>query len=440
MMSAKTFLHYAVTITVILLVGGLAGWYYFLNKQKQAIAVTDAGRGLDSAPPAFGGSTGSTYGNVSETASGGAPQNQAKAPPRLWQITKTPVAGMGFVAINASPSAATSAPQLYFAERGTGYVLKADTGTGSLSRLTNKLFPRTYEALFGSDGSVVLRSIDDEGNLTSFAGDSPLQSAATSSSAKSSPDGAGAASLSGKYLAHNIRAIVPMQKTRELLLLVPDAGGGSSVILSSWNGTKQKTLFSSPLSGWKLFSLSDGRIFLSLLPSDGATGYAFELKNGALVPRLRNIPGLTFLPRTSSDAVLFGRSGGGISLFSNIKDGAEPVSLPIQTIADKCVWAPQPATAKRAGTKAADSLIAYCAVPQYLASNNFLMDWYMGVTHTSDSWWRIDIATGEVTPLLETEGTDKEFDVENPIIDSAGEQIAFMDAKDKSLWLLKIQK
>ena len=62
----------------------------------------------------------------------------------------------------------------------------------------------------------------------------------------------------------------------------------------------------------------------------------------------------------------------------------------------------------------------------------------MGAVHTSDTWWRIDASTGEVTPLLEPGDTDKTFDVENPMIDSAGEKIAFMDAKDKSLWILRI--
>ncbi|MDO8552488.1 MAG: hypothetical protein Q7S01_03065 [bacterium] len=434
MISTKTFLHYAITITIILLVGGLAGWYYFLNKQKQAISTSDTGRGLDSPAPAFGGSTGSNYSNVSGTISDGTPVNQAKAPPRIWQVTKTPVAGMGFVT-STSSAATTSAAQLYFVERATGYILKADTETSLISRLTNKLFARTYEASFSSDGSVVLRSIDDRGNITSFAGDNPLQSAATASTSPTNSKELAGGPLSGKYLEPNIRMIVPMQKTRELLLLIPNAGGGSSVVLSSWNGIKQKTLFSSPLAGWKLFSLSDGRIFLSLLPSDDAAGYAFELKNGTLVPRLRNIPGLTFLPRTSSDAVLFGESSGRLSLFSSAKEGAERVYLPLQTVADKCVWAPLNAPLRRAS---GERLIAYCAVPQYVASSNFLMDWYRGALRTSDSWWRIDTATGEVTPLLETEETDKVFDVENPIIDSSGEQIAFMDAKDKSLWLLRI--
>lgn len=431
MLTTRKILQYAAVATVVLLLIGLTGWYFFLNKQSRSITATDAGRGLDSAPPSFGDSTGSTYSNVA-SGPGATPAGEAGKPaPRLWHVTKTPVAGMGFVDTpkGTGTSAASSSPQLYFAERGTGYILKADAVTGSLTRLTNKLFAQTYEAVFDSLGDVVLRSIDDAGNITSFAGNAPGQAAS------SSP---GATALSGRYLDTNIRMVVPNRKTKELLLLVPGAGGGSDVALSSWDGFKQKTVFSSPLSGWKLFSLADGRLFLSLLPADDTAGYAFEIKNGALVPRVRNIPGLTFLPRSSSDAALFGQSAGGdVSLFFSPKDGAEAVYLPIRTVADKCVWAPDAPSAKR-NVLGAEPLVAYCAVPDNFTSKNFLADWYRGVAHTSDTWWRIDAGTGQVTPLLEPGDTQDNFDVENPVIDSTGETIAFMDARDKTLWLLRI--
>ena len=270
MATTKKFLQYAVTATVILLLSGLAGWYFFLNKQGQSIPATDAGRGLDSAPPSFGDSTGSTYSNVASGPGATSAGETGKPAPRLWHVTRTPVAGMGFVDAGSgtgASAAASSSPQLYFAERGTGYILKADAVTGSLTRVTNKLFARTYEAAFDSLGDVVLRGVDDGGNITSFAGNAPGQSAASSSSA--SP---GATALSGRYLQSNIRAVVPDRKTKELLLLVPGAAGGSDIVLSSWDGFKQKTVFSSPLAGWKLFSLADGRVFLSLLPADDTAG------------------------------------------------------------------------------------------------------------------------------------------------------------------------
>ena len=443
MTTPKTFLNYAITITILLLIGGLAGWYYFLNKQKQDIAERDAGRGLGSPPPSFGGDVGSTYSNVSGVA-GGAAGKEGKAPPRLWHVTKTPVAGMGFVNTEkkTAGSSATLSPQLYFAERGTGYILRADTATSILTRLTNKLFPKTYEALFDSNGSVILRSVDDAGRITSFAGVSGQGASSTPASEKRASDSAEAASsLFGKYLDSDIRAVAVTPDTRELLLLAPDGSGGSHVVLSSWDGKKQKTIFTSPLSGWKPFALSDGKVFLSLLPSDNAAGYAFEVKSGVLIPRLRNVSGLGFLPR-SSDAVLFSQSSGGdVSLFSSPKKDSAPILLPLKTVADKCVWAPTPlAKGKKVPVGEQGPLIAYCAVPDYFATKTFLTDWYTGALHASDTWWRIDTISGEVSPLLESGDSDEKFDVENPIIDDAGEQIAFMDAKDKSLWLLRIQK
>lgn len=454
MPSTKNFTRYAIIATAVLLLAGLAGWYFFLNKQGQAITATDAGRGLNSAPPTFGGDTGSTYSNVisgSDTASSG---SGGTTLPQLWHVTKTPVAGMGFVGPaknSASSSTTTASSLLYFAERGTGYILKADTETGALERLTNKLFPRVYEAVFDSGGAVVLRSVNDEGSITSFAGEAPGQSVSSTSSSPKSASAGTATALSGKYLAPDIRAIVPNPGTHELFLLVPRINGGSDVILSSWDGAKRKTIFSSPLSGWKLFPLSDGRIFLSLLPADDTAGYAFEIQKGALIPRLQDVPGLTFLPRPSSEAALLGQSSGGdVSLFYSPKKGAGTVYLPIRTVADKCVWAPPtlPPPGKKPQAAGSGSpvvarpvdgpLVAYCAVPDSFSSQNFLADWYRGATHTSDAWWRIDVGTGQATPVLQPGDTGESFDVENPTIDGAGEKIAFMDAQDKSLWLLRI--
>jgi hypothetical protein len=445
MNSTRKFVNYTITVLVILLLVGLAGWYYFLNQQKQAITTSDAGRGLDSASPSFGGSAGSTYSNVSGSDTQTISGDRTKTPPRLWQVTKTPVAGMGFVETaraGGAPSASSNT-QLYFAERGTGHILKADPVTGAVVRLTNKLFPRVYEAVFGSDGAVVLRSIDDAGDVTSFAGEFSIQNA-TSSAQTDSTGSANAVAISGNYLMRNLLAVVPKQGAHELLLLVPTGSGGSSIVSSSWDGTKQEILFASPLSGWKLYSLSDGRIFISLLPSDNVSGYAYEIKAGGLVPRVQDIPGLTFLPRSSSDDALAGQSGGGdVSLFYSPKSGAGAENLPIRTTADKCVWA-QPASAAASGNKSplmdAGSLIAYCAVPQYFISDTFLSDWYRGAIHTSDTWWRIDAGTGQVTPVLEPGETSQTFDVENPVIDKTGANIAFMNAADKTLWLLRISK
>ncbi|MEK7132449.1 MAG: hypothetical protein AAB830_00160 [Patescibacteria group bacterium] len=407
----KNILKYPLVAIVALLLAGLAAWYFFLDKQAQTITSGDSARGLGTSAPSFGSAIGSTYSNIvsgiTALVGGAGTEPASKIPPQLWRVTKTPVAGMGFV------GSATSS-KLYFAERSTGYILEADPKTGALVRLTNKLFPKTYEAVFSRDGSVVLRSINEDGGVDSFAGSLASTSV-----------------LAGNYLTRNIRAIVPDPETHGLLYMVKNDTGEGVAVRSSWSGAKPKIVFTSPLSSWKLTSLDDGRTFFTLQPADNVPGFAYELKSsGSLVPEIQDVPGLTFLPRASSTAILYGASAGGtLNLFAKASDKGQIFPLSIRTVADKCVW-----------DLSNKQLIVYCAVPQFVVSNTFLNDWYRGVTHTSDSWWRADANDGTVELVFSPSEGDESLDVENPVIDASGEHIAFMNAVDKTLWLLRISK
>lgn len=404
-------LKYAIAVIVALLLAGLAAWYFFLSSQTKNIAATDSARGLGAPSPSFSGSIGSTYNNIISGISslvGGSSTNGSgdKTPPQLWQVASTPVAGMGFVG-NATTT------KLYFVERSTGYILSADPKTGGIERITNKLVPRTYEAIFGENTSVVLRTIDNDENIVSFAG----SYASTSS-------------LTGNYLTRNILEMAPDHKTHGLLYLVKNDAGEGVAVRSSWNGDKPKIVFASPVSGWKPISLEDGRTFFILKPADNISGFAYELKgDGTITSEMQDIPGLTFLPRASSTAVLLGASASGtLTLFAQATDKAEIFPLSIKTIADKCVWDPS------------NKKLAYCAVPQFVTSNTFLDDWYRGAIHTQDSWWKVDASNGDVEQIFSPSSENSALDVENPVMDASGEHIAFMNASDKTLWLLRISK
>ncbi len=411
-MTDKNILKYTAIIIVVFLLAGLAAWYFFLNERGKAITSSDSARGLGSDSPSFSGRIGSTYSNIiSGVASRGEEADTAsstsKIPPQLWQVTKAPVAGIGFIG-NGSTT------KLYFAERSTGYILSADPKTGAVERVTNKLFPRTYEAVFGANNSVVLRSTDEDGNITSFAGSFTASTSA----------------LTGNYLGRNIRTIAPDYKTRGLLYMVKNDSGEGIAVRSSWSGAKPQIIFTSHLSGWKPVSLENGRAFFTLMPADNVPGFAYELKSdGALVPKVQDALGLTFLPNPYSSGILYGESSGGsLSLFVRAQDGAAPFSLSIRTVADKCVW-----------SSLEKNPVAYCAVPQFIASYTFLNDWYRGAIHTRDSWWRVN-ADGTVEQVFSPSEKDGSLDVENPAIDANGEYIAFVNAEDKTPWLLRMPK
>lgn len=397
---------------IILVLIALAWWYFFLRAQQASVATANAGRGAGTDAPTFSSPTGSTYGNAAQNfTERDAADGQAKATPaELWEVNATPTAGMGFTGSGSST-------RLRFVERSSGYVFEADPATGKLVRLTNTLVPRVYEAQVASDGSVLERTLNETGAIGTLLG-----VVATSSAATSSP-----AVLSGTQLPEGIRAIAFSATGSQVAYTAQGGSGGTVLMRGQTNGTKLTQLWSSGISGWRVEWLSDGRIILTQNASDGVPGYAYALApSGTVTPLVRALPGLTLLAQASSSALLFGQtSDGSLLLFGQVDQKSTPVPLPIKTIADKCVWG------------VGKALVAYCAVPQQAPAPGFLDRWYRGEAHTADAWWQVDVSAGSATALLSPD-PDTALDVADPTIDAGGKYIAFLNAADKSLWLLRI--
>lgn len=416
MRRTTSILRYVLLALVILLLGLLLWWYFFLGAKQDSLATIDAGRGAGITPPSFGDTVGSTYGNiVSSIPSVASNTNtnesvEGSALPRLWQVTKTPVAGANFIPLGASST-------LRFVERGTGYVLEADPEKGVLRRITNTLIPRVYEALVGVNGSIILRSIDESENIITSAG----QITSTSTSTTTAPK-----ALAVRQLQQNIRTIALHPSGEEILYLEQRSNEKSSVIRAAWNGTGVRSIGELGIEGWQIHWLSDNRMIF-VQNAGGGPNYAYEfMENKTLSSLATAALGLSVLPRTNSPTLLYSNLAGGLVLSVRVDTKTDPLTLSIRTSADKCVWAPEKV------------LIVYCAVPQTLPSADFLDAHLKGEGHTADTWWRVDVRTGR-TEILSTENMPQ-IDVENPVMDPEGNYIAFMNARDKSLWLLRVQE
>ncbi len=410
------------TALVVLLLGGFAWWFFFLKGKTAAVPPTFATAAQGGATATFGGSSGNTSQNIiggiaTATTQGG------KAPggalPRLWHVTAAPVAGAGFV-VNASTT------RLRFVERATGYVSDADPSGGMLGRLTNTTVPHVYEAQIGTNGAIVERNIDG-GVATAFA-DTVGQASSTAP-----------AVLLQQRLPNNIETLAMNPSGTQLFYILPNAAGNAAGFTARADGSKPVQVFSSGILGWQAQFLSDGHIVLVQNASEEAQSYAYELQNGQLSPLTGAVNGLTFLPRASSANFIYGQSDTQLTLFA--KNATTTLTLPIRTIADKCVWDPPRPTQKTVGKKTVTTMvqlpIVYCAVPELPPGANFLDHWYRGEAHTTDAWWKVDTSTGAVA-LVYTPDTNLSLDVENPVADPTGNYISFENAADKSLWLLRI--
>jgi hypothetical protein len=409
MKTSASVVRLVIIAIVVLALGGLAGWYYFLRGAEHQTGAQDAARGYGTTAPSFAGSTGSTNQNVISTLGEPVNETSSTSTTRLWEVSQVPVAGFGWVGSSTQPI-------LYFVERSSGNVLEANTNGDMVMRLTDTLRPKIYQALVSRDGSIVERSIDDSGTIITFSG-----IAASSTDATSTPD-----SLQGNTLSQGITGIAADQSTDTLYFILPGPTG-VSLVSTNWSGAKQKTLFSSSIEGWQLVAPGGGTVVLLQDPLDGVTGYAYSVQKTGSLSLLAEAPGLTVLPR-SSGALLFGSSSNGtLSLYAQSAATAAPALLSIRTVADKCAWAPGAA------------LTAYCAVPQSVPSQQFLDDRYKGLVHTSDQLYEVDASAASTTLFYDPRNdTSAPLDVEDMSIDPSGRYIALLNAADQSLWVLRI--
>jgi hypothetical protein len=399
----RRYFTYGAIFAIVLILGALASWYFLIREQRERIAESDSARGSAEAP--FAGIIGSTYANI-VGALGGSESGGKTTVARLWRVSNTPVAGMAYA----------SGTTLSFVERATGYVLSADPGTGEVRRVTNTLKPRVYDALL-ANGTFILRSLEGS-TPTTFVGTVATSSAAGSVASEER-------SLAGAYLQKNIVEIAAHPAGQRVFSLLLEENGETTGVASNTDGSKAARIFNSPVGGWNVSWLPDGRIILAQKAADGIVGFAYALAESGELSPIASGPGLTVLPKSSSEALLLGESGGDVSLFAHVSKNATPVRLPIHTAADKCVWSP------------GKTLVAFCAVPQSTPLGSYLGERYAGILHTSDAWWRVDASAGTAELLYAPEESGISVDVERPTIDATGSYIAFRNAADQSLWVLR---
>jgi hypothetical protein len=412
--NTQKIIKYVGIAAIALLVVGLLGWYFFLRTQTRSIESTDAARGFGIAVPSFTGSRSSTSENVSGDGAESllfVPQENTR-PPRLWRVSQTPVAGAGFIGTSTT---------LRYVERPTGHVYDVDPAKGNITRRTNTLLPKIYDADVLRDGIVVLQVLNK---------DSVRETVLARMSTTTSEEGL--ASLEPVSLGTNVRAIATSPRNPEMLLVAAREDGGTELLRSTSDGDEPKSIMSLPLASLEPHWLSDGRIFVSERPASGVVGSAYEIVGTTMAPLLGGIPGLVVLPQSSTGALLYSSDDGTrLRFFVRPSRDASTVELALQTTAAKCVWAPVLGTTSPA--------TAYCASSQNPLPAQFTDQWLRGLVHTQDEWVKLDLGAGKTDRFFMPE-TSVAIDVEHPIIDTRGEYIVFTNARDKSLWVLRINE
>ncbi len=331
---------------------------------------------------------------------------------RFFRLSTEPVAGFVILDRNGTTS-------VRYVERGTGhvfeYLLPLDSEPlAEKNRLTNTTIPKIYEALFRSDGNVViLRTLEDGGGVVNLSVTLSAPKATSSDSLYTTTS----VNLRGEVGSFSLGP------NGSLLSVLKDSG---TLVSSNFDGTSQKNLTSLKTSGWSSFSTTKG-ILLQNKPNTHVPGYLYTANGGSMVKVLGPLFSLVTKPDSSGNWIIYSYMDGGTA--TAIFNRAKGVSLGVSpsTLAEKCVWMNM------------EEAQVICASPKGGLGGSEPDSWHQGLTSFNDYLWRFD-AKNETSTLITEPGEEfgLDLDVKNPQLSAKDEYFVFINQKDLSLWAVKL--
>ncbi len=311
-------------------------------------------------------------------------------------------------------------PNLRYVARTTGNIYQTFADKIDERRFSGTIIPKVYEAYFGAKGeSVVMRYLKiDERTIATFVGSLPKELLGGDSTDTNE--------VKGSFLPENITDISISPDALKIFYLF-NTGEIATGITAGMLGNKKLQVFDSPFTEWLSWWPNSKMITLTTKPSGGVLGYMYaidpEKKN--LIRILGDISGLTTLTSPSGKLVLYSNSNLSLSIYDINAKESSPVSL--RTLPEKCVWGKT-------------SEVIYCAVPKFVVPGLYPDTWYQGEVSFGDQLWKIDLATGNTSMLLDPVSVPagEETDGIKLTLDEAENYLFFVNKKDSYLWLFDL--
>lgn len=406
-------------IIAFLIIGGL--FWYFLRKTTPALPHPDFPGGAGQYP----GEPAIVEPEEPEFVPGsGAPL------PRLYELHKVPVAGVGFFEAGQKADRAVFARYI---ERGLGHIFETPLATYFESRISNETHSQISEALWGNGGkSVVIRSLSDKyGSTVIKSSILNLGSAVSSFARGTSTDPIPEFTETEEVLLPDF---IPFMAVAEdgadkLFYLENGVSASAGSVASFKNVANASKIFSSVFTEWLPQFPNQNLVTLTSKPSAGIPGHVFFIntKTKALTKPLGGIMGLTTLTSHDGKFVLYSEAIAGLStlwVYDTATRGAR--SLPVRTLPEKCAWSFQ------------NPALVYCAVPQTLPSGRYPDQWYQGTVSFSDAVWTIDTATGRVEKVMTpSDYNAPSLDIINPVLSSDDYYLLFMNKVSGTPWVYR---
>ena len=390
---------------VIAFLGIGAGVYFYFFANTTGVTITPpVGGGLPIAGQGTTPITGETPGT------GTSIDTPVPVSARLVKISAGPVVP-GEVILDHKAANASSSPEVSvnYIERQSGNVFSYKIGAATLTRTSNKTVPGIQTASWLPDGSLAFvryLSGADFSTINTYA--------------------LPANGLNGFFLPQNLADVVA---TSTRVLTLSSGVNGSIASLRRTDGTSLSTVFTMPLSALRVSFAGKNQYLAFTKPAMLLPGSAFLVDSTGRFSRIAGPHnGLVALASPSGKWVLVSfilDDAMRMNLINTVTN--ESISLPIATIADKCVWA------------ANDSAI-YCGVPlNPPIGPNYPDDWYQGALSFNDRIWKIQVAGRYAQMVLDFSAETKiSLDAEALAINSANTVLVFINKNDGSLWSYKL--
>jgi len=421
-----------IIIAILAVIGGVAYFFLYANKPAPSGGATTGQSpfnpfGSSGTNNNQGSKTGVNNGTSSVITNGYVYQW-----PKVREIWSTPIGG--FV---ASSTASSSSTFVRFVDRGTGYVYSMNAASSAPATISNTTVPLVYESYWNKNAmSGIFRYIKEgSDDITNFY--VQLRPTATttsivvsSSTATSSISVAPIISqtpyeLRGTYFPGNIISAAVSPKGNQVFT-IENVGGNGVGFISNFDGSGSSQIFSTPLVQVNAFWPATNTLMMSTKASSGSLGYLYSInvKNGDMSEILGGVTGLSILPNSTGQLVLYSdlsSSGNLVTSLYNTKTSSSQ-DLPFSTLADKCVWSIQ------------NPLDLFCAVPSSVLSG-YPDAWYQGTYSTADGILEIDTDTGSVHSVSNlSQDTKEQLDAEHLVLDPTERFLYFVNKKDLSLW------
>lgn len=321
-----------------------------------------------------------------------------------------------------APPATELVSALRYVERATGNIYQTFADKIEERRFSGTMIPKVYEAFFGNKGeSVIMRYLKEDGNtIVTFVGNLPKEVLGG--------DTTGENEITGSFLPEDIQSVSLSRDKGSMLYLF---NVGENIVGTTLNLTtnKKSQIFDSPFTEWLPEWPNNKLMTLTTKPAAGIPGFVYgvdPINNKNLRQIFGNINGLTTLTSPDGKLILYGNDNLSLGIYHTDTKVSEV--LGIKTLPEKCVWG-------------SVSDVIYCGVPKVIAGAGYPDAWYRGEVSFGDQFWKVDLATGNATLLLDPTTVEggEETDSIKLALDADENYLFFVNKKDSFLWEFELK-